>query len=331
MPAAKAASRLLPLAWLLPLALAIAALAWMVSELAPPAPRPQVTIAVGPFIGYEPFVLAREMGWLGPRLRLVETLSNTETTQGLRDGSIGVAGVTLDEALRLRSDGVPVRVIAVLSDSRGADAVVLRPGVEGLADLRGQVVLVEASAVGFHLLHTALASVGLDSSQVRVVQVQSALVPPRWRAGDSAGAVLYEPMLSELVAEGAVVAYSTTDHPGLVLDVLVAREEVIRERGPELAEAMAAWDRAVQAFAQPERLPVEMLSMGVNLDAAGYRGALAGVLLFDAAASQRMMTGPEPELAVAARSVADSLRAAGLDADLRVDGKLLAPEVAGPP
>lgn len=331
MPVAKAASRLLPLAWLLPLAVAIAALAWMVSVLAPPAPRPQLTIAVGPFIGYEPFVLAREMGWLGPRLRLVETLSNTETTQGLRDGSIGVAGVTLDEALRLRSDGVPVRVIAVLSDSRGADAVVLAPGVEGLAALRGQVVLVEASAVGFHILHTALASVGLDSSQVQVVQVQSALAPPRWRAGDAAGAVLYEPMLSELVAEGAVVAYSTADHPGLVLDVLVAREEVIRERGPELAEAMAAWDRAVQAFAEPERLPVEMLSMGVNLDAAGYRGALAGVLLFDAAASRRMMLGPEPELAAAARSVADSLRAAGLDADLRVDGKLLAPEVAGPP
>lgn len=331
MPAAKAASRLLPLAWLLPLAVAVASLAWMVSVLAPPAPRPPVTVAVGPFIGYEPFVLAREMGWLGPRLRLVETLSNTETTQGLRDGSIDVAGVTLDEALRLRSDGVPVRVIAVLSDSRGADAVVLAPGVEGLAALRGQVVLVETSAVGFHLLHSALASVGLDSSQVRVVQVQSALVPPRWRAGDAAGAVLYEPMLSELVAEGALVAYSTADHPGLVLDVLVAREEIIRDRGPELAEAIAAWDRAVQAFAEPERLPVEMLSMGVNLDAAGYRGALAGVHLFDAAASQRMMGGPEPELAAAARSVADSLRAAGLDADLRVDGKLLAPEVAGPP
>ena len=331
MPAGTASSRFLPLAWLLPLAAAVAGLAWMVSVLAPPAPRPPVTIAVGPFIGYEPFVLAREMDWLGPRLRLVETLSNTETSQGLRDGSLDVAGVTLDEALRLRSDGVPVRVIAVLSDSRGADAVVLAPGVEGLAALRGQVVLVEASAVGFHLLHTALASVGLDSSQVRVVQVQTALVPARWHRGDAAAAVLYEPMLSELVAEGARVAYSTADHPGLVLDVLVAREDVIRDRAPELVEAMAAWDRAVGAFADPGRLPLEMLSAGANLDPAAYRDALAGVALFDAAASRRMLAGPEPELASAARAVADSLRAAGLDADLRIDGKLLAPEVAGPP
>lgn len=122
-------------------------------------------------------------------------------------------------------------------------------------------------------------------------------------------------MLSELVAEGARVAYSTAEHPGLVLDVLVVREDVLRERGPELAEAMAAWDRAVQAFASPERLPLEMLSAGANLDPAAYRGALAGVALFDAAASRRMLAGPEPELAVAARAVADSLRAAGLDAE----------------
>lgn len=331
MPAAKALSRLLPLAWLLPLGMAVASLAWMVSVLAPPAPRPPVVLAVGPWIGYEPFVLAREYDWLGPRLRLVETLSNTETSQGLRDGSIDAAGVTLDEAIRLRSDGVPVRIIAVLSDSRGADAVVLAPGVGGLAELRGQEVLVEASAVGYHMLHSALASVGLGLDAVKVVQVQTSLIPPRWEAGEAAAAVVYEPMLSSLVAAGARVGFSTADNRGLVLDVLVAREETIRSRPGELAEALAAWDRGVQAFAAPERLPLELLAAGVALDAAGYRDALAGVAFIDGATSRRMMAGPNSELDAAARAVADSLAAAGLAADLRVDGRLLAPEVGSPP
>lgn len=324
-------SRFLRLVWLLPLALAVGGLAWMVSVMAPPAPKAPLTIAVGPWIGYEPFVLAREMDWLSPRLRVVETLSNTETSQGLRDGTIDVAGVTLDEALRLRSDGVPVRIIAALSDSRGADAVVLAPGVAGLADLRGQPVLVEASAVGFHMLHSALASVGLDNTDVRIVQVQSALIPPRWRAGEAAAAVVYEPMLSQLVAEGARVGFSTADHPGLVLDVLVARESMIANRRPELAEVLAVWDRGVAAFASPDRLPLEMLAAGAGLDAAGYRDALAGVAFIDGAASRRMLAGDESELAAAADAFAEGLRAAGLAADLRIDGKLLAPEVAGPP
>jgi len=331
MPAAKAASRLLPLAWLLPLAVAVAGLAWMVSVLAPLAPRAPLILGVGPWIGYEPFVLAREQGWLGPRVRLVETLSNTETSQSLRDGSIDIAGVTLDEAIRLRSDGVPVRIIAALSDSRGADAVVLAPGVAGLADLRGQPVLVEASAVGFHMLHSALASVGLDNTDVRIVQVQSTLIPPRWRAGDAAAAVVYEPMLSRLLGEGARVGFSTADHPGLVLDVLVARESLIADQRPELAEVLAAWEQGVVAFASPERLPLEMLAAGAGLDAAGYRDALAGVAFIDGAASRRMLAGDKPGLAAAADAVAESLRAAGMAADLRVDGKLLAPEVAGPP
>lgn len=327
----KAASRFLPLAWLLPLALGVVALGWMVSRIAPPAPPPPLMLGIGPWIGYEPFVLAREMDWLGPRVRLVETLSNTETSQGLRDGSIDLAGVTLDEAIRLRSDGVPVRIIAVLSDSRGADAVVVRPGVAGLADLRGQAVLVELSAVGFHVLNSALSTVGLDTSEVEVVQVQASLIPSRWEAGDAAAAVVFEPMLTEMLGRGARVAYSTADHPGVVLDVLVAREDAIRERGPALLEALAAWDRAVDAFARPESLPLPMLAAGADLEPAQYRAALGGVAFIDGAASRRMMAGPEAALAASADAVAGSLRAAGMDADLRVDGKLLAPEVAGPP
>ena len=331
MPDDKPNSRFLRLAWALPYLLVLGLLAGLVAVLAPPAPPPPLKVAIGPWLGYEPLVLAREQDWLGPRLRLVETLSNTETAQALRDGSADVAGVTLDEAIRLYSDGVPVRIIAVLSDSRGADGVVVAPGVEGIAGLKGRAVLVEDSAVGFHLLERALAGVGLGTADVRVVRVQSALVPARWRAGGAAGAVTYEPMLSELVDEGAVPAFTTADHPGLVLDVLVARADVVQQRTAELRELLAAWDRAARAFANPDQLPLDILAAGGRLDPAGYRAALGGVAFLDGPASRRMMAGEPSELAGHVAAMSETLRGAGLEPDLRVDGKLLAPDVAGPP
>mgnify|MGYP005753393499 CR=1 FL=1 len=331
MPDDKPPSPTTRMAWALPYLFVLAALVALVAVLAPPAPPPPLRVAIGPWIGYEPLVLAREQDWLGPRLRLVETLSNTETGQALRDGSADVAGVTLDEAIRLYSDGVPVRIIAVLSDSRGADALVVAPGIDGIAGLRGQAVLVEDSAVGFHLLNSALATANMEARDVRVVRVQAALIPGRWRAGAAAGAVSYEPMLSELVAAGAVPAFTTAGHPGLVLDVLVAREEVLQGRLPELRELLAAWDRAAHAFANPDQLPLGMLAAGGRLDPAAYRAALDGVAFLDGEASRRMMAGQPSELAGHVDAMVETLRDAGLDPSLRVDGRLLAPDVGQAP
>ncbi|MDY0022152.1 ABC transporter substrate-binding protein [Arenimonas caeni] len=331
MPDPKPRSKFAPLAWFLPLMVMLGALFWLVSLVAPPAPPKPLLVSIGPWIGYEPLVLAREQDWLGPQLRIVETLSNTETAQALRDGSADVGAVTLDEAIRLYAEGVPIRVISVLSDSRGADGVVVAPGVDGIAGLRGQPVLVEDSAVGYHVLHSALAEAGMEMEDVRIVRVQSSVVPVRWRNGGAAGAVVFEPMLSELLDEGAVLAFSTADHPGLVLHVLVAREEVLRSRRPALRELLAAWDRAAKAFARPDLLPLDMLVAGGRLDVRDYRAALDGVAFLDGEASRRMMAGEPSELSRNMRALAASLRRAGLEPGLRIDERILAPEVgAGP-
>ena len=49
----------------------------------PPAPW---RIAVNPWVGYEPLVLAQETGTLPPAMRVVELASNTETKRAFRNG-----------------------------------------------------------------------------------------------------------------------------------------------------------------------------------------------------------------------------------------------------
>jgi len=317
--------KLAPFAWALPVLLGLAGLALLAATLAPPAPPPPLRIAIGPWIGYEPLVLARENDWLGPRLRLVETLSNTETNQALRDGSADLAGVTLDEALRLRSDGVPLRIVAVLSDSRGADALVARPGIGDIAALRGRRVLVEDSAVGHFLLSSALASAGMGRRDVGQVQVQSSYLLARWRAGDAEAAVAYEPMLTALLADGAEVLYSTRDHPGLVMDVLVARRSVLDERGAEVVALLEAWDRAVAEFRRPDALPVAMLTADGLQTPGQYRHALEGVDLFDLARGNAWMKGRPSRLDRSIEALAEVLSEGSLGADFRLDEALVAP------
>ncbi|WP_374473584.1 ABC transporter substrate-binding protein [Arenimonas sp.] len=311
-------ARFEPVAWGLPLVLAVVGLMAMVAWLAPAPPPPPLRVAVGPWIGYEPLVLASETNDLPASVRLVESVSNTESTQLLREGMVDLAGFTLDEAIRLASDGTDLRIVAVLSDSHGADAVVVRPGVESLADLRDQRVLVEDTAVGHLILQRALAGAGLSLADVRKVQVQAPYLPARWREGDAAAAVVYEPFLSEMMADGAVPLFTTASNPGLVLDVLVARADVLDARRGDVVALLQAWDRGVAAFRQPDTLPLGLLTADGRVDSDTYRRALAGIAFFDLDENRRFLGDRPAPVQASIDALVAILREGALGADLRV-------------
>ncbi len=134
------------------IALALASCAALLSACGARYEAP-LTVGTNTWTGYEPLYLARDLGLHeGLPLRLVELGSTTQSMDGLRTGWLDMAGLTLDEALTLVQEGIPIKVIWVLDISRGADALVARYGVAGLADLRGRKVGVEQTAVGAYML-----------------------------------------------------------------------------------------------------------------------------------------------------------------------------------
>ena len=104
-----------------------------------PRYQPPLTVGTNTWIGYEPLYLARDLGYYeGANLRLVELASTTQAMDALRVGSLDLAGLTLDEALLLAQEGVPIAVIWVLNTSAGADALLAKPGITTLDALRGK-------------------------------------------------------------------------------------------------------------------------------------------------------------------------------------------------
>lgn len=262
-----------------------------------PPPRPPFVVAVGPWLGYDPLVLAREQGRLPASIRIVEMPSATDTQSALRDGRLNAAAVTLDEALRLSRRIPDLRVIAVLSESRGADGVVVRAGLDASSGLDGRRVLVEDSAVGGLLLAAALQVEGLSADRVDVVQARAQHLEKRWREGDTDAVVCYEPLLSRLRADGHQLLHSTRELPGLIYDVLVVREPTLGARAADLRSLLTAWEEVAPAFSGVEALPLELLVPGTGLDTAAYQRALAGIRFFDTRESHALLVDVDSELA----------------------------------
>ncbi len=133
---------------------------------------PPLTVGMNPWVGYDPLVLARDRGLTdAEQLRVVELASASETLRHLRNGLLDAAMLTLDETLRLAESGVAVRIVAVLDESTGGDAVLAAPRITSPAQLKGEFVAVEDSAVGALLLQRMLTKAGLTRADVRVTNI----------------------------------------------------------------------------------------------------------------------------------------------------------------
>lgn len=188
--------------------------------------RPPLTVASHVWPGYEFMFLARSEGWL-PKggLALLETASATESLRALQEGRAQGAALTLDEVLRARADGVPLKVVLVFDVSAGADALIVRPGIDSLAGLKGHRIGAETSALGAFMLGKVLRAAGLTVADISVVPLTPDNHLRAWRDGMVDALITYEPTASLLLAEGGARLFDSRQMQDTIFDVLAVRPD----------------------------------------------------------------------------------------------------------
>jgi NitT/TauT family transport system substrate-binding protein len=280
-------------------------------------PEPLLRVASTVWPGYELMHTARALGELDEnRIRLVELPSTTEVMRALSAGTVEAAGLTLDELLSLRNQGLQASAVLVFDVSTGADALLARPGIDSLGALKGRRIGVEQSAVGGLLLRQALDRAGLGMNDIRPVAVTSGEHLRAWELGRVDALVTFEPMVGTLERRGARRLFDSRAVPDTILDVLAVGHAAL-EASPQ------ALRQLIQAhFALRERWRADPASLAGTLaarlalppDQVGL--AFAGLTLPDLAENRAWLSGPPARLTEAARRLGDSLVESRL-----IDGK----------
>jgi NitT/TauT family transport system substrate-binding protein len=206
-------------------------------------------LRMGTFLwpGSEPLFLARDLGYLDEgTIRLIEYSSLGEVNRDFRNGRIDAVDVTLDMALQLQQQGFEPRVVLVLDYSHGADALLARPEVRRLEDLRGKRVAVEGLSVSNYLLSRALAQAGLQHSDVEILRIPVDQHERAYASGQVDAVVTFEPFVSKLLAGGAHRLFDSSDIPGEIVNVLVVREDVLEKHPEQVRHLLQGWFRALR-------------------------------------------------------------------------------------
>jgi NitT/TauT family transport system substrate-binding protein len=270
-----------------------------------PVAEPPLRIGTNVWPGYETLYLARDLGELdGSSVRLVELPSATAVIQGLRNGVLDGGALTLDETLTVLQDGIDLKVVLVMDESAGGDAVLARPEIGTTAALKGRRIGVENTAVGAIMLQAVLDDAGLEAADVEIVKATVDRHAELFRAGSVDAVVTFEPVRSQLLAGGARQVFDSSRVPGRIVDVLAVRTEAI-ERSPESVRRLVAAQFAALAHlrAQPEDAARRMQPR-LRLEPKAVLKSFEGLRLPDLGANQRLLAGPAPELNEAAAMLA---------------------------
>jgi NitT/TauT family transport system substrate-binding protein len=272
------------------------------------APPPPLTVGMNAWVGFDPLVLARDRGLVNEqRVRFVELASGTEVQRGLHNGLLDAAALTLDEAMRLSDAGMALQVVALLDASHGSDMVVARPDLPAGAGLRGAFVAVEDSSVGTLMLQRMLQTAGLSRSDVKVVNMDANLHLAALRSGRVDAAVSYAPLSGQLVAAGFKPVFTSREIPGEIVDVLVVRTGLLRQRPEAVDELLRAWANGLQALRADPSGAVRDLARGTDLSPEAYAEVLQGLQFIGLEESLLQLSGPALGLEARAQAVAGAL------------------------
>ncbi|MEL6832608.1 MAG: ABC transporter substrate-binding protein [Bacteroidota bacterium] len=196
-----------------------------------------------------------------------------ETCNLMASGEADLIWATLDRlpsVLYKLKDQKP-KVIAQVSWSNGADAVIARNGIQTLEDLKGKKVIYPYDSPAFTFLKYVMNGAGMDTFDIVHLpqkNVDLDIISKTFQHDESIDAiVLWSPYAESCLAEvpGTKVIAHTGDYPNLITDVIVATEEFVNLNRDELRLLFQGWFAEVTKFTQDELYKIGAL--GVLIEA----------------------------------------------------------------
>lgn len=239
------------------------------------APEKPLRLGTNAWIGYEPFYLAREINALDQdKVRLIEYTSSLPVLNAFRNGLLDAAALTLDESLALAKQVPDLTVVAVLDISNGADALLAKPNIHDIHELKNKTIALENLATGGYLLMRALQKSGMTLNDVHM-QTETADRHERiMEKGDIAAVVTYDPQKTRLLASGARSLFDSSQIPGEIVDVLVVRPQILRDHPAHLRHLLKAWFIAQGHLQRNRHDALLKMQARQHLDADQLRAAL---------------------------------------------------------
>lgn len=254
--------------------------------------EPDVSLRIGSnqWPGYEPLYLAQTLGFHdNTNLKLIELTSSTEVMNAFRLGQLDVAALTMDEVFLLADIEQDLVVFLVMDISNGADKLIVTPELDSLTKLKHKKIGVENTALGAYFLSCILAANDLKHTDISVIpgtidQHQSMLT-----SGQVDAVVTFDPVASQLIARGYRSLFDSSQLPGKIVDVLVTRRSLLKEKTHLFKQLMDAHWQAITYFKNHPDEATNIMAPRLHISPEQLKQSFAELILPDQARNKSLL------------------------------------------
>jgi len=275
-------------------------------------PQPLLKVGSNRWPGYEPMFLASNLGFYNKtEIKLVELPSATDSLHLLYTGEIDAAALTLDEALVAIEQGTKLSIVLIFDISNGADVLIAAPNIKKLQDIKGKRVGVESTAVGSIMLQSLLKHAKLDEFDIDIVYLTADEHVSAYRNGQVDAIITFEPSKTQLLKQGAHELFTSQMIPGLIVDVLAVRTELLNKQHTNIQSLVDGYYKARQYMLTHEEDAMQRMAPRLGITANEFQLTFSGLKLPSLAANQSSFAGQPSSFEKSAYSVMTTLLHAG--------------------
>lgn len=239
-----------------------------------------IRIGISPWPAYNPFVLALEYHLYDQtQVRIIRFATPSESLKALHDGMVDAVAITTDEALSYAGKD-KLKMVLVLDVSNGGDAVVAKPHIKTLNDLKGKRLGVEPTGMG-EFMSKRIFDFASDTSfkDVILVPMEIERQEHAYRATSIDAFITYDPAKTKLIKAGGHVIFDSTQIPNEIVDVLVTKEESLKSKKKELSCVVKGWFRALDHIHKYPKESFNKMGRYEGLSAEEFETAYKEVLI----------------------------------------------------
>lgn len=159
-------------------------------------------------------------------------------------GKLHAMGFSQYDLVRHAAIGHDLTGIIAVDYSEGAEALIARPGIRRLQDLRGKKLALHRRTYLEYLLSVVAERNGVDLDEITLVDRSNEDAFRDFKAGSVDAILVWEPYGSNARAAGGVQIFSTADFPGVTYSVFTLRTDFIKAHPREMEALVEVWRRA---------------------------------------------------------------------------------------
>ncbi|KGF73150.1 sulfonate ABC transporter substrate-binding protein [Neosynechococcus sphagnicola sy1] len=250
--------------------------------------------------------VAVDLKWFDGYLDSINAL-----TVGQLDGN----SQTLNDTLSSVAAGSDQVIVLVNDNSTGNDQIIVRQGINAIADLKGKKVAAEEGTVDHFLLLLGLQKAGLAQKDIEFKPLETGAAAAAFAAGQVDAVGVFAPFTTKaLERSGSKVLFSSKDFPGAISDHLAVSRKFLQAHPQEVQAMVNSWFATLDFIQKNQPQALEIMAKRAGVTVAEYKDYDAGTHIFSVAENLKAFEPGQDMTALpfAAKQISQFLVSSGL-------------------